>query len=148
MHVACSPLVFAVLFSCFFSFTYFSVYFSCCHLPKRSLDKCCDHTTLHTLHTALAPTPVRLHRDRSSWGVVAAAAAAAWQHNQFLINCKIFFYCPRFIVWCGQCVLHFRIFQMHFTASLFFALLLRGMWYYLMTARRFYTDLHNSRRMG
>lgn len=45
-------------------------------------------------------TPVRLHRARPSWGVAAAAAAAAWQHNQFLINCKIFFYYPRFIV-CG-----------------------------------------------
>lgn len=45
-------------------------------------------------------TPVRLHRARPSWGVAAAAAAAAWQHNQFLRNCKIFFYYPRFIV-CG-----------------------------------------------
>lgn len=49
--------------------------------PRSTLPPLSCHVPLFAL--------VRLHRARPSWRVVAAAAA--WQHNQFLINCKIFF---------------------------------------------------------
>lgn len=110
-HIAVACCMFAaclrylpVLFSLFLAFFLalispifrFVFHVAICQNARSTSAATTPRSTLPPL-SCLAPllALVRLHRARPSWRVVAVAvvvaAAAAWQYNQFLINCKIFF---------------------------------------------------------
>lgn len=107
-HIAVACCMFAAcLRYCLFCLAFFLAFFlalispifrfvfhvAICQNSRSTSAATTPRSTLPSL-TCLAPlfALVRLHRARPSCRVVAVvAAAAAWQHNQFLINCKIFF---------------------------------------------------------
>lgn len=100
LHVRRLSSLLPVLFSLFLAFFLalispifrFVFHVAICQNARSTSAATTPCSTLPPL-SCLAPlfALVRLHWARPSCRVVAVVAAAAWQHNQFLINCKIFF---------------------------------------------------------